>query len=119
MDCMKCGRRTQEKNVFCPDCLADMAKYPVKSDIPVILPQRKTKDRRSQRKTLKPEDTIAILQGKLKRLRICVAILLILFTASAGALGVTLYLHLTEPEYGTNYSTYSSTETTQAAQPAN
>ena len=116
MDCMKCGRQTQDKNVFCKNCLADMEKYPVKSDTPVVLPQRKATERKApQKKMVKPEEIIDQLQLKIKRLWICIAVLLLLFTATAGALAVTLYQHLTEPEMGSNYSTYASTEATTAS----
>ena len=118
MDCMKCGRQTQEKNVFCPKCLADMANYPVKPDTPVILPQRKTKERRGpQKKAIKAEEFIAQLQTKVKRLWICIAVLFILLTATAGALTVTLYQHFSEAKMGSNYSTFSSTEDTQQTAP--
>ena len=42
MDCLKCGKETEEKNVFCADCLAVMARYPVKPGTPVQLPRRAT-----------------------------------------------------------------------------
>ena len=29
MNCMKCGRETENEAVFCPDCLQIMEKYPV------------------------------------------------------------------------------------------
>ena len=113
MDCIKCGRQTQEKNVFCKDCLADMEKYPVKSDTPVVLPQRKANERKAPlKKMAKPEEIIDQLQLKIKQLWICVAVLVLFLTATAGTLAVTLYHHWNEPEMGSNYSTYSSTEAT-------
>lgn len=114
MDCLKCGRQTKDKEVFCPDCLAVMAVSPVKSDTPVILPQRKASTPRSaQKKIPKAEEIITQLQKKLKALRIAVAVLLILFTIAAGGLGVMLYQQWSEPEMGSNYSTFTSTEATQ------
>lgn len=111
MNCLKCGRETQEKEVFCPDCLAQMAAYPVKQDTAVVLPQRKPKDRRgSQRKMPKTEELILQLHQKVKRLWITVIILAIAFTAAAGSLAVMLYQEWNEPEMGSNYSTFSSTE---------
>ena len=113
MDCLKCARQTQGEEVFCPDCLAQMAASPVKPDTPVVLPQRKPKDRRaSQKKMPKAEEVIAQLQRKIKRLWIAVAILAILFTAAAGGIAVMLVHEWSEPEFGSNYSTFSSTEST-------
>lgn len=114
MDCLKCGRETQKNEVFCPDCLTQMAASPVKPDTPVVLPQRIPKDRRtSQKKTVKPEELIVQLQTKVKHLWITVAVLAIALTAAAGSLAVMLYQEWTEPEMGSNYSTFASTEETQ------
>ena len=41
MNCLKCGRETQEDNVFCQACLLEMQKYPVHADTVVLLPRRK------------------------------------------------------------------------------
>ena len=113
MECMKCGRQTDENNVFCKDCLSDMAKYPIKPDTPVVLPQRKKKERKSpQKKMVKPEEIIEQLNKKIKRLRICVAVLLLLFAATAGVLAVTMSQDSPKTDLGSNYSTYSSTEAT-------
>ncbi len=42
MLCMKCGREIEAEQVFCPDCLAEMEKYPVKPGTVVQLPRRST-----------------------------------------------------------------------------
>ena len=41
MSCMKCGRDTQEGQVFCTACREVMAKYPVKPGIAIQLPGQK------------------------------------------------------------------------------
>lgn len=38
MNCLKCGREIEEGQVFCNDCLVQMAKYPVKPGTAVQLP---------------------------------------------------------------------------------
>lgn len=38
MNCMKCGKETQQEQIFCPECLAEMEKYPVKPGIVVQIP---------------------------------------------------------------------------------
>jgi len=114
MDCLKCGRQTQEKNVFCNDCIADMARFPVKQDTPVYLPQRKQRDRRSpQKKVPKPEEIISQLNKKIRNLWITVATLAVLLTVCAGIITVMLYQQQNKLEMGFNYSTFSSTESTQ------
>ena len=39
MLCMKCGREIEPEQVFCPECLAEMEKYPVKPGTVVQLPK--------------------------------------------------------------------------------
>ena len=41
MNCMKCGRETDDNNVFCQNCLLEMEKYPVQPGSVVLLPRRK------------------------------------------------------------------------------
>lgn len=53
---MKCGKEIDDQQVFCDDCLAVMAQYPVKPDVAVHLPKRNTNYERSARKKeLTPE----------------------------------------------------------------
>ncbi len=40
MNCMKCGKVIPAEQVFCEDCLAEMEKYPVKPDTPILLPPK-------------------------------------------------------------------------------
>ena len=40
MQCMKCGREIPAGQVFCEECLAEMAEYPVKPGTVVTLPNR-------------------------------------------------------------------------------
>lgn len=40
LNCLKCGREIEEGQVFCNDCLVQMAKYPVKPGTAVQLPSR-------------------------------------------------------------------------------
>ena len=40
MQCMKCGREIPAGQVFCEECLAEMAEYPVKPGTVVTLPKR-------------------------------------------------------------------------------
>lgn len=40
MKCIRCARDTTENHVFCDECLKEMELYPVRSDTPVVLPDR-------------------------------------------------------------------------------
>ena len=73
MHCMKCGREIQEKQVFCPDCLAHMAENPVKAGTAVKLPPRSTEillKKRSFRKKRerKPEEIVIQQRTVIRRL---------------------------------------------------
>lgn len=40
MSCIRCGRDTEDNQVFCVECLADMERHPVKPGTPIQLPVR-------------------------------------------------------------------------------
>lgn len=108
MQCLKCGRETQGKDVFCPQCLEVMAQCPVKPGTVVNIPQRApSKKPPSGKKQAKPEIILARLNQSIKRLRIAVAILSVLLVLSAGALSFLLYQSYTQPDIGFNYNTIS------------
>lgn len=77
VNCLKCGREIEEGQVFCNDCLVQMAKYPVKPGTAVQLPSRgsaavskKVHSRRRGRTA--PEEQLKALK---KRIRILSALL--------------------------------------------
>ena len=41
MNCLKCGSETVSEQVFCPECLLEMEKHPVRPETVVMLPRRK------------------------------------------------------------------------------
>ena len=72
VNCLKCGREIEEGQVFCNDCLVQMAKYPVKPGTAVQLPSRGSaavsKKVHSRRRTkAAPEEQLKALK---KRIRI-------------------------------------------------
>ena len=107
MNCMKCGREIESGQVFCPECLAEMEKYPVKPGIAIQLPKQREapmfKKTAPRRRVLTPEEQI-------KRLRRCVRILTALLAACLIAMGLLLYPMVSQlwedskPKPGQNYS---------------
>ena len=83
--CLKCGRPCQSDQVFCPECLAEMEKYPVKPGVVVLLPPKEQpKPPRRRQHTVNPmEEQLNALKKQVVALRILVALLL----AAAGVLG--------------------------------
>ena len=66
MRCMKCGRDTENEQVFCESCREIMAKYPVKPGTVVQLPHR---DQQIQKKqTIRRHVTLSV-EEQIKRLR--------------------------------------------------
>jgi len=111
MGCLKCGRDTISEQVFCPDCLAEMKKYPVRPGTVVQLPSRKSSTvvkKAAKRRTVPLDDQIRILKKRVRTL----TILLILMTVIAAALAVPAVEHLMENHFkiGQNYNTITATE---------
>ena len=89
MLCMKCGRKIEDGQAFCPDCLAVMEKYPVASGTLVQLPKRPqaiTVKKSSRRKTRTPEEQV-------QRLKIAVRFLSVAVLLMCIALGSVIWLH--------------------------
>lgn len=112
MGCMKCGRDTVSEQVFCPDCLLEMQKYPVRPGTVVQLPVRKhshtSKKQPARKRTVPLAYQVEVLK---KRCRI-LFLLLILVTALAVALAFPAAEHYHENKHkiGQNYSTVTVTE---------
>lgn len=121
MNCLKCGRDIEESQVFCPECLEDMKKYPVKPNIAIQLPHREEhtflkKPQIKRRQAPTPEEKLRSMRRYLLRM-------LILWFATLALLVASLYPAL---QYflgrsfrmpGQNYSTFS-TEPTETTTPA-
>lgn len=109
MNCLKCGKDTAGEQVFCPDCLAVMDRYPVKPGTAIQLPQRElaepTKKQPSRKRGSKPEDVI--LQQK-RLIRWLMALLVVLSLLLSFASGALIYLSTRSTQSvptGQNYTT--------------
>ena len=118
MNCMKCGRETQAENVFCPDCLLEMEKYPVRPGTVVLLPRRKESSvlkKLPKRHVPTQDEQIADLK---KSLRILSIILIVCIVAIVLMFRPTMHYVLDEHvEMGQNYS--SMTTATTPSNPSN
>ena len=113
MNCVKCGKATENTNVFCPECLEGMKQYPVKPDTKIHIPVRAELPERKQprvRKERSPEEQIASLNKLIQMLVILVACLATTLTVTLGVLVYTL-VNMAEPAeqpqspMGRNYTT--------------
>ncbi len=107
MNCMKCGRDIVEDAVFCPDCLADMERYPVKPGTVVLLPTRAPAPaaKKPVKRALPPEEQVRLLNKRIRRLRGALVLAIVLALAAT-----TLALYSLQDEEivsllpGQNYS---------------
>ena len=113
MNCLKCGREIEEGQVFCNDCLVQMAKYPVKPGTAVQLPSRgsaavskKVHSRRRTKAAPEEQKRIRILSALLS---VCVVLLIVLSV-------VTLrYMSANRLLPGQNYSAVTTTAATEGS----
>ena len=119
MNCLKCGKETEEGQVFCASCLADMEKHPVKSGITVHIPdhEKESYRKRSVRKrVVTQEELLALLKKRIRRMRTAIITLSVILALSLGFMGKLLYDALSDHLTGLNYTieTTAPCETTEA-----
>ena len=81
MACLKCGRETGEKQVFCDGCIEIMSQYPVKPGTPIVLPKRAApspEKKGTSAKKQNPAQQISRLQRHLRWSLVAGLILLLL-----------------------------------------
>ena len=117
MNCMKCGREIEAGNVFCPECLAEMEKYPVKPGTVVQLPKRR--ETPAYKKATVRRRAVS-LEEQIKKLRRAIRSLIVLLLICCVLIGFLLYptlkpmLEETHFKPGQNYSSISSSPSEEA-----
>ena len=119
MQCMKCGQDTENSNVFCQVCLADMKHYPVRPGTVVQLPKhQEAPPRRPLPKRKQPPSLEEQLKAVRKWARILAAALAVTLLLLAGT-GYLLFRSYMEEEKllpGQNYSA-ATTATEDTGEP--
>lgn len=115
MNCMRCGKETTEKNVFCPECLAEIEQYPVMPGTVIQIPARPETPEHRKPARRKKEPPMEVQLDTMRTLvRNLTAMVIASVTALAVVTGVLLYI-LIQPDpadqapAGRNYSTVSTT----------
>lgn len=112
VNCLKCGREIEEGQVFCNDCLVQMAKYPVKPGTAVQLPSRGSaavskKVHPRRRGKAAPEEQLRTLKIRVRilsaLLAVCVVLLIVLSVVTFRYMSANRLLP------GQNYSAVSPT----------
>ena len=87
MHCLKCGRETENEQVFCDECLEAMKSYPVKPgtaiQLPKRAPQEEPKRKAHHRRALPPEEQVLVLRKAVRWLLATTAVCEIPFLANA------------------------------------
>ena len=104
MNCIKCGRDITDNNVFCQECLAQMAEYPVKPGTPVVIPNHNPIRRAPARKPRAPEpEDVICRQRKIIRLLSIGAAVLFIAWALTAAMAVRLLMDEDRTPIGQNF----------------
>lgn len=114
MKCLKCGRKIEENQVFCTDCLLAMEKYPVKPGTAVVLPSRTQaapvrKAGLHFHPILSQEEQLRAMKRRVHRLTLVLAVTLLLFAALA-FYTAHLLRSQAQPKTGQNYSSVTTSE---------
>ena len=90
MNCMKCGRKIKDRQVFCEECLDIMDTYPVKPGTPIQLPtpppKSTTQARANKRRQKSPEEQILSLKNTVRWLTIAFLVAMLAFMIVAAML---------------------------------
>lgn len=107
MNCMRCGRPAEENQVFCPACLKDTEKHPVKPGTSVYIPPRTSDQavRKSRPMPPTPEEQLGQLRKTIRVLVLVLLAVLIAFAISAGLLIHTLGQSEETVPLGQNFGT--------------
>ena len=115
MKCMKCGREMEAEQAFCPDCLLEMKKYPVRPDIHVHIPVRPkvqaTRKQAFRRRNFSPEEQIRRLKKRVLILSGILAVTVALLCAMIYPT-VNYFIRHYHLRPGQNYTTVTTAETT-------
>ena len=90
MNCMKCGRKIKDRQVFCEECLAIMDTYPVKPGTPIQLPPPPSKNstpaKANKRRQRNSEQQIAYQRITIRWLSLALTVSILSFIVVAAML---------------------------------
>ena len=112
MNCLRCGRETQDDHVFCESCRQEMEKYPVRPGTAVMLPRKREEAViKKTKRHVHPQVPLEEQVRKLKKQRMWVFIaLLVIVTLLSGTF--VIYSQKWNSQVlrpGQNYSAIDST----------
>ena len=108
MHCMKCGRDIAEDQAFCPECLANMERHPVRPGTVILLPTPEKQPKKPLlRKKAPPtvEEQVASLKKTIIRLYILIFCMLAIIAVLAYTSGWAISELDIQRLLGQNYTT--------------
>ena len=112
MQCLRCGRETENEQVFCFLCESVMVKHPVKPNIVVTIPERTALVRPTPvRKPVRQEEDTDRLRRTILQLRLWVCMLLAALMLCVAVLTWQELSQNNEPAIGQNYSSITDQPT--------
>ena len=110
--CLKCGKETADRAVFCDACQSIMDQNPVKPGTVIHLPQRPAPQNRKTPRYEEPETTKQLkrLRGTVRLLAAVVALLSVLLVFMAMALIRSMTERPAVPYIGRNYTTVDTSQ---------
>lgn len=121
MSCLRCGKETDEDQVFCSHCLEIMEEYPVKSTAGIHLPDhsKETPSKKSPRRkfSLSPDEQLIHLKRAVRNLIIAVTVLSLLLVLTVGVMGKMLHEAKKIRHSGQNYVVETTSAATVAETP--
>ena len=108
MYCLKCGRDTEAKQVFCEACLDGMSQYPVKPGTAVTLPNREriaaTKRQLPRKRAVPPEEQVLALRKQVRRMALALIVLTLVLSFVTALFVKEYFEEATESGAGRNYT---------------
>ena len=108
MNCMKCGKEIRDGQVFCQECLDDMAQHPVAHDAHVHIPRRPAKSQEKKPKELPLPEQISRLKKVIRWMAATIGVLLVILCVFAILLHYASTSDSNAP-LGRNYTTSPKT----------
>ncbi len=107
MYCLRCGKDTTDKQVFCNSCLESMDKYPIKPGTSVQLPKRKApipvKKSFRRPKATTAEELVVHMRKAIRFLAVLLTLSLLLLSIAGGLL-IHYWQDAPEAPTGQNYT---------------
>ena len=113
MSCLKCGKETEPRQVFCQECRTAMQKYRVSPNAVVHLPRRNVdlEKKPVYEKEQTEADVIIHLKRMIRWMALTIGILTLLLCLMAGLLFNSLSAPAPQTDIGKNYSTFDTSTT--------